>query len=272
MKKIGYVWLIGLLFVLGSAETSTAQLRMAYYDVDRLYDTIPSLFYDDTDFTPEGRYGWSSERYELKINQVVATIDSLRCDVVALYGVENEQVVRDIASRLTGDYTYLHRTSNAFNGMDFALLYFADRLEPLHAEVQRSALVIEARYRNELLDIILCTESRFAEEHIKTCIDEAPTRKMIVMGKLYELDPRPYGLHDRLAAAALRGQGNRIYRGQWRMRDRIFTRLVTNDNPGRVVIRREWLDPYSGEPIPTFKGNRYTKGVGAYLPIWCEIE
>ena len=25
----------------------------AYYDLDRLYDTIPSLFYDDADYTPE---------------------------------------------------------------------------------------------------------------------------------------------------------------------------------------------------------------------------
>ena len=28
---------------------------IAFYDVDRIYDTLPALFYDDADYTPEGR-------------------------------------------------------------------------------------------------------------------------------------------------------------------------------------------------------------------------
>lgn len=267
------MWRILLsLLLITITQPLVAQLRFAYYDVDRLYDTEPSLFYDDTEFTPEGRYKWDSTRYERKVNQVAAVIDSLRCDAVALYGVENEQVVRDIALRLKGDYTYLHRTINSFDGMDFALLYLADRLEPLHAEAQRAALIVEARIGRDTVNLVLCSESRFADLHIEELIERHPERGMLVAGKLYNLDPAPYDLHDCLAAAARRGQGNRIYRGRWRMRDRIFTRPPLRGHEGAVVIRREWLDERTAEPLPTYRSNRYTKGVGAYLPVWCEIE
>ena len=32
-------------------------IGIAFYDVDRIYDTVPALFYDDADYTPEGRIG-----------------------------------------------------------------------------------------------------------------------------------------------------------------------------------------------------------------------
>lgn len=54
--------------------------------------------------------------------------------LVALWGVENEAVVRDIAAACKGDYSYLHRTLNSLDGMDFALLYYGDLFEPHYDE------------------------------------------------------------------------------------------------------------------------------------------
>ena len=94
-----------LLSILLSAITIqlSAQPRVgfAYYDVDRAYDTSPSPFYDDSAFTPSGRYQWNSERYEHKIKGIAAVVDSMSLPIIALYGVENEQVVRDIATHFT---------------------------------------------------------------------------------------------------------------------------------------------------------------------------
>lgn len=99
-------------------------IGIAFYDVDRIYDTVPALFYDDADYTPEGRLHWTAERYARKIRNTAAVIDSMALPLVALWGVENEQVVRDIAAACRGDYSYLHRTLNSLDGMDFALLYY----------------------------------------------------------------------------------------------------------------------------------------------------
>lgn len=41
-------------------------IGIAFYDVDRIYDTVPALFYDDADYTPEGRLHWTAERYARK--------------------------------------------------------------------------------------------------------------------------------------------------------------------------------------------------------------
>ena len=73
-------------------------IGIAFYDVDRIYDTVPALFYDDADYTPEGRLHWTAERYARKIRNTAAVIDSMALPLVALWGVENEQVVRDIAA------------------------------------------------------------------------------------------------------------------------------------------------------------------------------
>lgn len=71
-------------------------IGIAFYDVDRIYDTVPALFYDDADYTPEGRLHWTAERYARKIRNTAAVIDSMALPLVALWGVENEQVVRDL--------------------------------------------------------------------------------------------------------------------------------------------------------------------------------
>lgn len=271
MRHTTLLLFISALILRFAPTEAQAQLRFAYYDVDRLYDTSESLFYDDSDFTPEGRYRWDAKRYTRKVEQVAAVIDSLRCDVVALYGVENEAVVRDIALQLEGDYAYLHRTINSFDGMDFALLYLADRCEPLQAEARRAMLTIEALVEGDTIGIILGIDPRFMRLEIESHRETYPTRPLIVAGKAAAIDADRYGLCDRLLAPARRGHGNRLAGNRWQMRDRILTDTLFTQKEGAVVIRREWLDQ-AGEPRPTYRSNRYTGGAGRYLPIWCEIE
>ena len=57
--------LLALALFLCCAVQTVAQERfgVAYYDVDKLYDTIPSKFYDDRAYTPNGKLGWNTERY-----------------------------------------------------------------------------------------------------------------------------------------------------------------------------------------------------------------
>lgn len=255
-----------------SLQPLAGQIRFGYYDVDHLYDTARSLFYQDDDYTPEGRFRWDAERYSRKVRQVAAIIDSMRCDIVALYGVENEQVVRDLAITVEGDYSYLHRTVNSFDGMDFALLYFSDKCEPLRAEAKRSMLVVEARIGGDTVDIILGADPRFVRLEIEEVRSEHPGRRTVVGGKIASIDPSKYGLTDRLAPPARRGHGNRRRNEGWQMRDRIFTDTLKNCKEGAVLIRREWLDPNTTEPLPTYQSNRYRGGAGRFLPVWCEIE
>ena len=95
MKRISF---LAIFFVIASLGAIHAQQRtgFAYYDLDRLYDTIPSLFYDDTDYTPEGRLRWSGERYRAKVERAGAVIGRMAMPLAGVYGVENEEVVKDL--------------------------------------------------------------------------------------------------------------------------------------------------------------------------------
>lgn len=118
-------------------------VRFAYYDADRLYDTVPALFYDDSDYTPNGKLRWSTTRYARKIVHTAAVLDSMHMDLVALAGVETEGVVRDLVAACKEDYCYIHRTFNTFDGLDIVLLYHGDRFFPDRVEQGRGWIYVE---------------------------------------------------------------------------------------------------------------------------------
>ena len=127
------------------------QTGIAFYDVDRIYDTLPALFYDDEEYTPQGRRHWDTERYRRKIRNTAAVIDSMGLEIVALWGVENEAVVRDLVTSCRGDYSYIHRTLNTLDGTDFAQLTYhaADDLSPVWSKDGRYIYFVSQRGSSE---------------------------------------------------------------------------------------------------------------------------
>lgn len=247
----------------------SAQPRVgfAYYDVDNAYDTTPSPFYNDKHFTPEGRNHWNTERYQRKVKAVAAVIDSMALPIVALYGVENEQVVRDVATHCKGDYSYIHRTLNRLDGMDFALLYYGDVLFPQRVEVGLDYMLIEASIAEREFSIILTRRSHTTKTLVDQIIEQHPEHLIVVAGDLYGIDYNRLGLGDATADAERRGHGNTLYRNQWRIFDRILVdkRLETHCD----VYIRKWLLDRNGEPKPTFNREGYVGGAGKKLPIFC---
>ena len=198
------------------------QTGIAFYDVDKIYDTLPALFYDDEEYTPEGRRHWDTERYRRKIRNTAAVIDSMALEIVALWGVENEAVVRDLVAACRGDYTYIHRTLNTLDGMDFALLYYGDRFFPHYVEPGRRYLYIEGTLGRDTVGLVLCAENRMAEWVVRDLREERPSARLVVLGRSATMDPARYGLHDATARAEYSGRGTIHSRGRWTMRDRIL--------------------------------------------------
>ena len=265
-------WLLALLAVAYSVSLTAQPLHFGYYEVDHLYDTLPSPFYNDTDYTPEGRYRWNTTRYRTKIERLAAVIDSMQLHAVALYGVENESVVRDLAATLEGDYTYFHRTLNTLDGMEFALLYEGDRIVPLRSEIGRQTLYIEALFDCDTVGIVLCHHPATLPYTLTALRERRPTLPLLVAGRLDETNLGPFGLTDRMAAPAARGYGNRRRNSGWTMRHRIATSPTLGNREGQVFLRRELLDEKLERPRATFVGNRYRGGASRSLPIFIEIE
>ena len=260
-----------LCWLLLGCISASGQLRMAYYDVDRLCDTLPSLFYYDP-YTPDGPNRWNTARYRHKVEQVAAVIDSMGLEIVALYGVENEAVVRDIIRSSRQDYSYYHTTLNASDGMDFALLYYGDKLEVLETEAGPRSLRIEARIRRDTVTLLLVADRRRCANEVQACCNRHPNRPLIVAGRTGYFRGEQWGLVERTAHPRRQGYGTRYSRRGWYFGERIYTSPTLGTAPAEVFIRREWLDPTTATPLPTWQGASYRGGVGRNLPVWCRIE
>lgn len=247
-------------------------LGIAFYDTDRIYDTLPALFHNDDNYTPSGRYNWTSQRYARKIRNTAAVVDSMSLHVVGLWGVENEAVVRDLAAACKGDYSYIHRTLNSVDGMDFALLYHGDAFYPEYVEQGRRYLYIEGVLLGDTVGIVLCAENRMAEWVVRDLREERPRVRLLVLGRSEGLDPAAYGLRDAHERAAQAGRGSVRSRGRWSMRDRILADTAFRIRAGDVFARRYLIDPGTGNPLTTYSRGVYRGGYSYSLPVYAYIE
>lgn len=260
-------------FIFNCNSYGRQPVGIAFYDVDRLYDTIPALFYDDSDYTPRGRLGWTAERYERKIRHTAAVIDSMSLPIVALWGVENEQVVRDLAAACGGDYSYLHRTLNTLDGLDFALLYYGDVFYPHYAEPGRRYLYVEGELTGgDTVGLVLCGDARTAQWLVADLRAERSRAKLIVMGRTESRNTTALGLRDATARAESAGRGTVRSSGRWRMRDRIRVDTAFKYAEGDVFARRYLVDQKSGNPLTTYSRGVYRGGYGYSLPVFVYIR
>lgn len=240
---------------------------IAYFDLDHLYDTIPALFYNDTDYTPEGALKWDSARYNHKIGQVAAVIDSMRMPIVALWSVENEAVVRDIAEKTDRDYNYIHRTANSLDGLEAALLYHADRFIPRRIEAGYGYLSIEGTLDGIATAVLLLKDSRFLPD----LLDELARRnkRFIVAGAA----ERPTEKHlpplrDPLQESERQGRGTTVVHGRWEMNARILLSPDYNIEKADVLTAPALLDERTHTPRPTYSGRAYLGGASRNLPVF----
>ncbi len=120
----------------GASVAQKAEYEVAaigFYNLENLFDTIPSPNTNDRDFLPEGRLAWNTEKYWSKQANMAKVISLLATDVtpdgVALLGVaevENRTVLEDLVAQpaLKGrNYQIVHYDSPDERGIDVGLLY-----------------------------------------------------------------------------------------------------------------------------------------------------
>lgn len=269
-----------VLSLLFSAAAAVAQNRnmtaVAFYNVENLYDTLPSRFYDDTPFTPQGRKGWNTERYARKIVNIGRVIDEMSADVLGLAEVENEAVVRDLVNSLSTDYNYIHASTSDSRGMDLAVLYKGDRFFPdsvslVNSKVGREFLYVRGQYCGADVQFVFChlpsrlnkpdyCEKAFYELHrlIYDLLDEKPDANVIVLGdfnaspveKLMRLYMGRSGAKDAFMTCVLNdvyrsGFGSYFADGTWLLFDNIFVNPDFFRNSGfKLADAGVYAQPY----------------------------
>ncbi len=258
--------ILALIFFVPTISSAQSKIGVGYYDVDKLYDTVPSLHYNDDNYTPKGKYNWNTDRYNQKIANISAVIDSMALPIIGLFGVENENVVRDLVTSCSEDYCYIHRTRNSFDGMDFALLYHADRFFPEEVNSGRDILHVKGETIDSKLSIILTLDIRDLISFDP--LIQKDSTAIIVMGRLYHSEIEKIGLIDPLNGASKRGQGNARSSRGWYLHDLIAVNKHVNIDNAGIYINRWLLTPDLLYPKESYTKGRYIGGYSHYLPLY----
>jgi len=115
-------------------SASSKEMKIGFYNVENLFDTINDPQTNDEDFTPSGKLKWNSEHYTEKLDriaQVLSEMASGGVDAAGLCEVENKQVVMDLIhqQRLAGkEMQIVHFDSPDERGIDVAFIYDAKKM------------------------------------------------------------------------------------------------------------------------------------------------
>ncbi len=247
ITKIKRVWLLGavaLSFFMGELRAQSPKdslVRVGFLNCYNLFDTIndPALY--DGDYTPEGRYGWDSEKYQTKTKALGKLLGGLNLDAMGLCEVENRKVVEDMLLYQRRNYHIIHYESSDSRGIDLAFVYDPKVVEVLESRLiassaetlykRREALHVRTQIKGEELSFVLVhLPSR--RGGIKAKRDRAIILKglqneisswdedVVLMGdmniaKAVELAP----LENITRGLIRAGQGSYLYRGVWSMLD-----------------------------------------------------
>jgi len=297
--------------LLAATFARAQSVGVGFWNVENFYDTIPSPFYDDSDYTPHGKNLWNTERYTRKLRNVARVLDDMSLDVAALSEIESEGVVRDIVTTLKTDYCYIHRTTSDSRGMDIALLYKGDKFIPekirqIDIRSTREALYVRGRLLGERIDIVAChlpsnlNDDAYRARAIAALYAFADSlqrfdaaARPVIMGdfnceaneKIFKENfplERTGPMANALEASLAQGRGSYVYASRWQLIDNIIVSSALQYAPGLrlvssgIFIRSYMLSPGGalpkGYPSRTFAGATYLGGFSDHLPVYIILE
>ena len=111
-----------------TATKSTEQPgRLAFYNVENLFDTQDDPQTFDEEFTPTGKKQWTEKRYQTKLNNLCRVVEGMAYpQLIGLCEIENAQTLKDFIEKTTLSehaYQFVHYDSPDKRGIDVALLY-----------------------------------------------------------------------------------------------------------------------------------------------------
>ncbi len=270
------ILLVALLLTLTSIDTrcepNTRAIGIALYDVGRLYDTIPSPFYNDSRYTPQGKMQWSDKRYRTKVKNIAKVIDSLQLPLVVLYGVESRDVVRDIQRQLSGDYSARHATIDYYDGLDFALLYYGDMLHINKIASHSHYAYFGGELMGHTIGIHLTRQGKKLRTILPPDGYELPDIT-IAWGRLNGDDMKRLEMDDPLRHAEQLGRGDTKSSRGWYLKNRIGIKLSEGLSIGDsgIYISRYLLTKSGDKPLATHSDRSYIGGYSSHLPQYIFI-
>ena len=138
MKQLLLLLFVGLSINFLYAQKDPTSVRLAFYNVENLFDIEDDSLTLDEEYTPEGSRRWSNFRYHEKLNHTAKAIIALGgwspIAIIGLAEVENKKVLDDLVNTYVLkklNYSVIHFSSPDRRGIDVAALYNPSLFTPL---------------------------------------------------------------------------------------------------------------------------------------------
>ena len=171
--------LLVLSFKLSRERLNKNEIRLVFYNVENLFDTLDSVL-DDDEFLPDGVRRWDWYKYNRKLNNIskvlIACSNRSAPDIIGLCEVENSTVLDHLCSKTIlreVGYRTLFAQSKDRRGIGVGLLYKSN------FELLRSEIIYPVRASGDTIETrsILYAEMADSFDTLRLFITHWPSRR-----------------------------------------------------------------------------------------------
>lgn len=193
MKAIIFVLIFSLTSLLAQAQSAKLLpgfgeevradkgIRIAFYNLENLFDIKDDSLTRDEEFTPEGAKRWNWFRYQDKVAKHAKTLTAVggweAPALIAVCEIENEYVLKSLTEfSLLKPYRYqiIHQDSPDLRGIDVGLLFRPDKFDVLHFEAL--PVVFEEADSRPTRDILYVMGSVLGQDSLHVFVNHWPSR------------------------------------------------------------------------------------------------
>ncbi|MCC9167252.1 endonuclease/exonuclease/phosphatase family protein [Pontibacter harenae] len=158
---------------------------IAFYNVERLFDTANDTATDDDVFTPTGYLKWDEQRYQQKVKNLAAVIKSIGGEngpaIIGLCEIENKEVLNDLVHTEAlekSNYAIIHYDMPDEQGLDVAFLYKPKVFSP----ITNQSISIPFEDKNFKTRGILLVKGKLLGEDVTLYVNHWPPRSRATKG------------------------------------------------------------------------------------------
>lgn len=237
---------------------------IAFYNLENLFDTADDAYTLDKDFTPEGEFQWSQDRYNRKIQNlanVISKIGRKQSELPPVFlgvsEVENDTCLEDLiqADKLKPyQYDFVHYNSPDERGIDVAFLYQKEYFELIYSDNYPLMLIDDTGDRDYTRDILLVHGKLFGKP-VYVLVNHWPSRN----------NGTNYSSYKRVQAAK---QVNEIVNNIYKESEtaKIIIMGDFNDEPNSDSIKNNLMSDAFFNPMLELQQNK--KGSVRYSNKW----
>ncbi len=155
--------------------------RIAFWNVENLFDTFDDPQKRDDEFTPNGANHYNNYKYQKKLQNLSKTLIALggweALEIICLAEVENKKVVQDLFSKTALNatpYKIIHKESPDNRGIDVALAYRPEKFSPNH--IRFIPVVFDEEDSRPTRDILYVRGKLNNQEEIHLFVNHWPSR------------------------------------------------------------------------------------------------